>query len=270
MTQELHGLFNDALRTHNLPDPEVEVIPGVYWGNAAAVFTPAYWAHILWLSEAKYQRSSSGRCNTLPEQIAFCLLGGYGITWEMNHAAFHEIRSRGLFEEPARIEAILREPLDFDGRKARYRFPKKKSAILAGALQSAARHEFDDKHSLVLREQLLKLPGVGWKTASWIVREWICADDVAILDIHIIRAGMLMGLYSANDKVERHYPEMERRFVALATSMCVRTSELDLLIWEEMRSSNHFAIAMLEEMAVNQKAIPAQKSVKRRDIRAQT
>ncbi|MDZ3993341.1 hypothetical protein PspTeo4_24872 [Pseudomonas sp. Teo4] len=40
-----------------------------------------------------------------------------------------------------------------------------------------------------LRDWLLELPGIGYKTASWVARNWLDADDVAILDIHILRAG---------------------------------------------------------------------------------
>jgi endonuclease III len=41
----------------------------------------------------------------------------------------------------------------------------------------------------------MSLPGIGPKTASWIARNWLDADDVAILDIHIMRVGQVIGLF---------------------------------------------------------------------------
>ena len=57
----------------------------------------------------------------------------------------------------------------------------------------------------------MTLPGIGPKTASWIVRNWMNSDAVAILDIHIVRAGMLMNLYCQGGRVERHYLEIEAK-----------------------------------------------------------
>ena len=44
---------------------------------------------------------------------------------------------------------------------------------------------------LSLREFLLQLHGIGYKTASWIVRNFTGSDDVAIVDIHLRRAGVI-------------------------------------------------------------------------------
>jgi len=257
MTQVLFGLIGGKVKKHRLPDPEEELLPGVMWGQAAAVFSPAYWAHNLWLAGTSYQRRPSSQTSSLVEEIAFCLLGGYGITWEMNVAAFTAIKTAGLLERVASItqdslEKILRHPLDLGGRRARYRFPTRKSDILARALNAVFRRNFDETEPRDLRRQLLDLPGVGWKTASWITRNWTGSDDVAIIDVHIVRAGRLMGLYTAADRVERDYPSMENRFVALAQNMRVSTAELDLIIWAEMRSSNHLAISMLQDRDRNE------------------
>jgi hypothetical protein len=57
--------------------------------------------------------------------------------------------------------------------------------------------------------------------ASWIVRNWLGSNDVAILDIHVIRAGKRMGLFSTIGRVEQHYLKMERRVLDLAVAMIV-------------------------------------------------
>jgi len=75
------------------------------------------------------------------------------------------------------------------------------------------------------------------KTASWTVRNWTNSDEVAILDIHIVRAGVLMNLYDRGETVEKHYLEMEKKFITLAKRMAIPTSDLDALIWSMMRTT---------------------------------
>ena len=84
----------------------------------------------------------------------------------------------------------------------------------------------------------MEIKGIGPKTASWVARNWLDADDVAILDIHIYRAGLLGGFFDDNLTVERHYEKLEDTFVQLADSMHVRTSELDAVMWYEMQQSS--------------------------------
>jgi thermostable 8-oxoguanine DNA glycosylase len=98
---------------------------------------------------------------------------------------------------------------------------------------------------------LLELTGVGLKTASWIVRDWLGTDEVAILDIHVIRAGQLFGLFNDEESVTKNYHSMEERFISFSNGIAIRTSELDMLIWEEMRAVNNLAISILAEQKAN-------------------
>ena len=83
----------------------------------------------------------------------------------------------------------------------------------------------------------MQLPGIGPKTASWAVRNWLESDEVAILDIHVIRAGILMKIFSPNHRPERNYLAMERRFLDLAMALNAKAGNLDALIWQQMRST---------------------------------
>ena len=83
----------------------------------------------------------------------------------------------------------------------------------------------------------MTLPGVGPKTASWIVRNWLGSDQVAILDIHVVRAGLLMNLFSPEDDVSKDYPCMEAKFISFSQALGVPTSDLDALIWWMMRTT---------------------------------
>jgi N-glycosylase/DNA lyase len=102
-----------------------------------------------------------------------------------------------------------------------------------------------------LRNLLMKLPGIGPKTASWIVRNWCGSDEVAILDIHVIRAGILMKLFSTKDRPERNYLDMERRFLDLANALNTSAANLDALIWQQMRSTPRIVNACMQEGTVS-------------------
>ena len=97
-----------------------------------------------------------------------------------------------------------------------------------------------------LRDWLLPIAGVGYKTASWIARNWLDADDVAILDIHILRAGLLGGFFDKSLSIERDYLKLEEQFVAFSNALGVRASELDATIWYEMMESNVTVHRLLE------------------------
>lgn len=130
----------------------------------------------------------------------------------------------------------LKAPLMVGDRAVRYRFAAQKARYLAAALPAAkAAPAFDTGKQL--RDWLMSLPGIGPKTASWIARNWLDADDVAILDIHIMRVGQVIGLFPLEQTVERHYMALEERFLRFAELLDVRASELDAIIWHEMASS---------------------------------
>jgi N-glycosylase/DNA lyase len=91
-----------------------------------------------------------------------------------------------------------------------------------------------------LRTWLLEIKGIGMKTASWITRNWTGSNSVAIIDIHIWRAGQLIGLFHGQ-RPERDYIEMEDLFVRFAHGIRMKTSTLDAVIWSQMRSCGHLA-----------------------------
>jgi thermostable 8-oxoguanine DNA glycosylase len=81
----------------------------------------------------------------------------------------------------------------------------------------------------------MAIPGIGPKTASWIVRNWTGTDEVAILDVHVIRAGQLIGLFPKHIRLPRDYSALEARFLEFSHALKVRASLLDAIIWREMR-----------------------------------
>ena len=224
-----------------LPSEDEEVLPNVRWGNAAGFPTVAYWMLRIIesrLTNATIQYKLGG---TLLEEIGACLLGGHGIPAENGLAAYEHMRKKGAFSgqlhSPEQLLEWLSEPIHLSGKTFKYRFAKQKSSYIYSAIQRLLENDAPTKSGQALRDWLLDIKGVGLKTASWITRNWLDADDVAILDIHIYRAGLLGGFFNDNMTVEKHYLELEDRFIELAKSMEVKTSELDSLMWFEMQQS---------------------------------
>jgi len=188
------AIFLDrAVFNVEFPVPEAEVLPGVPWGAIDAFPSPAYWAYQVYARRIQGDRINYKLGATLKEEVGACLLGGHGIPASVGLAAFRHVKQRGAFGDvpPTEEELLgwLYEPLSIDGRSIRYRFAKQKARYLAAALQKLATEEAPLSSGKSLRNWLLSIPGIGYKTASWVARNWLDADDVAILDIHICGPG---------------------------------------------------------------------------------
>lgn len=224
-------------------DPHSEIMPGVIWGRADWVPSPAFWASMAeQVTEATHGFVNLGA--TLHEEIGFCLLGGYGVTAEMNAAFFEVLRTAGVFKPGAsfsagQIEGLLRIPAPVNGRIRGYRFPRQKAMRLEAAFARVDANPPPLDDPLQLRRVLLEIPGIGPKTASWIVRNLLGSDEVAILDIHIIRAGKIMGLFDDKVRLPRDYFSTEKRFLDFCRVIQVKASLLDAIMWGEMRKMNY-------------------------------
>jgi len=200
-------------RSISLPCPFSEVIPGVNWGLAEDVFTPAFWKY-----QTQLKRMANGEIQdfrlgfSLLEEVSVCLLGGYGMPAELGLAAFKRLRDQGLLDGTARpsdIENALSDPFDVFGKPRKYRFARQKSRYLANSL--------------------------GPKTASWVVRNYFGSDDVAILDVHIVRAGIEFGLFKVDTDPSRNYYELENRLLMFCAAIEEPVSFLDAIMWDYMR-----------------------------------
>src|ERR1700730_10324883 len=113
--QEMYSLINGAIKCLEIPDPDVFVLPEIRWGAFDELFTPAYWRGQAWQHQqlGTYECFRLGR--TLEEELAACLLGGFGMKAELGLAAFSRLLERGLLQTLTRQEtfrAVLSE--DFD------------------------------------------------------------------------------------------------------------------------------------------------------------
>jgi thermostable 8-oxoguanine DNA glycosylase len=205
------------------------------WGRAEQIGSPAYWASQAWMwgiEEPDHYRL--GR--SLKEEVLACLLGGYGIPAEVGLAAYERLRHaiENDLSSESRVLEMLLEPLHIGDRQVRYRFARQKARHISGAIRGlpGINVELGDR---TFRDELTTLPGVGPKTASWIVRNWRRSDDVAILDVHILRAGRILGIFPEGWRVERDYRELEDAYLAFARDIGAPASILDSVMWMTMR-----------------------------------
>ncbi|MCW5660091.1 MAG: hypothetical protein KIT60_20505 [Burkholderiaceae bacterium] len=255
MTQTASLLTRTGTIQVEMPSPDEMLLGNVRWGAFDAFPTPAYWQYQVLARRLTGRPAGYRLGRTLAEEVTACLLGGHGIPATVGLAAYQRLHERGAFgaqpPSEATLEEWLKEPLRIASQKGvrqvRYRFAAQKARFLAAALPEVhAAPAFDTGRQL--RDWLMKLRGVGPKTASWIARNWKDADDVAILDIHIMRIGQVLGLFPRELTVERHYPELESLFIQFSDALNVRASELDAVIWYEMASSPKAARAVIEQL----------------------
>ena len=207
----------------------------IQWGAVEEIGSPAYWTAQAWMWELEEpDHYRLGR--SLREEVLACILGGYGIPAEVGLAAYARLRAvpGEHLRDHATAEALLNEPLTVAGRSVRYRFARQKARHVSGSMAGLDMidAEAPDRH---LRDALVGLPGVGPKTASWIVRNWRGSDRVSILDVHIVRACRALGIFHQSWRVERHYTQMEDAYLAFAQAVGARASILDSVIWMTMR-----------------------------------
>lgn len=231
-----------------LPPASEKFMPGIKWGVAHALFTPAFWAAQWWYARRRHEYAGYRNGTTLREEVVACLLGGHGITAEMNEAAFARLRSLGLLEEvpsTESIEAVLMEPMAVHGKRLRYRFPRQKARFLHEAMARLER-EAPPSDDLAFRNWLMDFSGIGAKTASWITRNWLDSNQVAIIDVHVFRAGTIVGLFKGTEIIALDYGKLEERFLCFADALTVEARQLDAFVWWRMKQAGRFAIEYFE------------------------
>jgi thermostable 8-oxoguanine DNA glycosylase len=236
-----------------LPEAEVEVWPGLKWGRFDQPLTPAFWASQAWAYQP--ERAEDYRLGkSLTEEVIFCILGGHGAPAEVGLAASHRVcAALPKVEAPtisvSELDHLLRTPLLVNGKTIRYRFAAQRARYLAGTLQLLSEIIEDELQDENLREALCRLPGVGPKTASWIVRNRRGSDCVAILDVHIVRACCAMGVFPDNANPTRAYSKLEKLFLSFCQATNSRASAMDAVMWATMRNISHALLRKLIDPA---------------------
>jgi N-glycosylase/DNA lyase len=197
-----------------------------------------------WVEETRRSPSPSTLRigQSLAEEVTLCLLGGYGVNEAMCTSAFRAVRDAGLLDtkrppQASDLEEVLRTPMTVEGyaRPVRYRFPAQRAERVAAAVEALSTGGVpSDLEPRELRAFLTTFKGVGPKTASWVVRNITRSDDIAIIDVHVRRAGVVAGIFDSQWVLPRHYDKFEEAFCAWASVGGVRTADMDLCIWSTL------------------------------------
>lgn len=194
-----------------------------YWKSRCASWTGA--------------NSKSVGCQSLLEESCFCLLGGFGITFENNEFYFWRLHEYGLLAPSRAVESAIYEVLqtrfEHNDKRFFYRFPAQRARRLSRFIK-----EFSPPpgvSDLEMRQYLTEFEGIGPKTASWIVRNSLGSSRVAIIDVHVVRACVHLGIFPRNPKVDSSYQQLERAFLDFSQRISVDPALLDLVMWHDMR-----------------------------------
>ena len=242
-TQVCNYIDGGAIKQLEIPPPDQYIVGQIKWGEYDRIFTPAYWKVQTLMSDTVSQKIRYKWGTSLIEEVAACILGGYGITAEMGFASFQALKEKGLLSRNVALNANLKDDIyhilssgfSLNNKIVRYRFAQQRAERLSAAIRKIVTDNIPDS-DLAFRNWLLTFNGVGPKTASWITRNWLDSDNVAIIDIHIFRACTIMGLFSGKEKIDRDYFKLERVFLQLAKAMNVCASKIDVIIWSQMKS----------------------------------
>jgi thermostable 8-oxoguanine DNA glycosylase len=224
---------------------------GAPYGREDQLLTPAYWKWRCKVGQAEGHDYVS-RSSSLREEVGFCLLGGFGVKMELNDAFFRHLQSNEVFEGghicEESIFELLNQRIEVQGRLKKYRFPRQKAKRIADAMSMLEVDKLTALPDKEFRDAICKLPGIGPKTASWIARNWKGADNVAILDIHVLRAGHFIGIFDRKAQLPRDYYDLEAQFLSFADLLDVPPSILDAVMWSDMRI---FGSTLVNQSGVN-------------------
>jgi N-glycosylase/DNA lyase len=197
------------------------------------------------------QRSTTLAGNTeddLRRELIFCLLGGHAVRYELARSAADVVCTIGVFgtdcDDSALLPLLERElntpqflPRRVDGSLRRYRYPNRKAQLLVacrawvnevGSLRKALLASGSERER---RGVLCECPGIGPKSASWLLRNCGLGQDLAILDVHVLRAMASAGRLG-DASLPRDYERVEAAFLEWCRDLGASAAAFDLLLWE--------------------------------------
>ena len=118
----------------HLPNEQQELMPGLKWGSAYQLYTPAFWKYQYLTNSFPANTETHRLAGSVRDEIVMCMLGGYGIPSEMGIIAFDRLKSECLIQPFIKLEILmeaLSRPFDLEGgKKVRYRFARQKAEYI--------------------------------------------------------------------------------------------------------------------------------------------
>ncbi len=158
-------------------------------------------------------------------EMMFCLLTPQSNAlkcWD----AIEELKKLKKFETD-KINSILKTRTRFHNNKTKY-------ILESGKTWNLIKNSLNNKNRLELRNELKKMvKGYGLKEAGHFLRNIGKSDNqIAILDRHILRNLKSLGVIETDKiKNDKHYLEMEQKFLEFSKRIGIPIDELDLLFW---------------------------------------
>jgi N-glycosylase/DNA lyase len=236
----------------HFPDAQQELLPGLKWGVCYQLYTPAFWKLQYLLNSFSVSNNAHRISDNIVEEVVLCILGGYGIPSEIGMVAFERLRKEEIIRKDIPLEKIacaLTRPFETGNNKLiRYRFANQKAKYIYSFLNRSDLEIIPEHDDLALRKWLMTINGIGPKTASWITRNWLRSERVAILDIHILRAGVITGFFSRKFNLVTEYYDLENKYLNFCKFLEVRPSDMDAIIWSYMKKNNKLALNILSSI----------------------
>lgn len=195
-------------------------------------------------------------------ELVSCILGSR-VKFEISVLAAERLEQSGLLEPgthqdnydsyEAKIYQVLMGASETDLTRANHRVKYPFPRLRANHIRRSAENVYGQNQSLQIllkssasaseaRNRLTAvIVGCGPKQASLFLRNVGFSDNVAILDVHVLRYMMLLGLASKSEigvQKIRQYITLENILQEYAKKMKTKLSVLDTAIWVVMRVHN--------------------------------
>jgi len=168
------------------------------------------------------------------KELCFCILTPQSKAIYCDEAVKELVRSGLLLKgEKSDIKANLR----------RVRFPNNKASYLIAARKAFKKRgrfdlksKIDEGNIFKTREWFVKnIKGLGYKEASHFLRNIGFGNDIAILDIHILRSLKRYGIIKKIPSLinRKIYLNVENKMRGFSLKIGIPFQELDLLFWSE-------------------------------------
>ncbi len=187
----------------------------------------------------------------LIDEFFFIVLGGFGISYELNKSGLEVIKNKGLIEQKfyynnmeSKTTCLLKkefcekqfEPITNKKEYRKYRFTNSKPSIIYSAgnwLLSEYNWNLVKllNDEVNIRNILCSCPGVGMKSASWFLRNSGYNVDYAVLDVHILRFVSKIGIEVPKVLTEKAYIQIEEKLREICDKIDVSLGKMDYLLW---------------------------------------
>jgi len=168
------------------------------------------------------------------KELCFCILTPQSKAIYCDEAVKELVRSGLLLKgEKSDIKANLRR-VRFPNSKASYLIAARKAFKNSGRFD--IKSKIDEGNIFKTREWFVKnIKGLGYKEASHFLRNIGFGNDIAILDIHILRSLKRYGIIKKIPSLinRKIYLNVENKMRGFSLKIGIPLQELDLLFWSE-------------------------------------